>query len=426
MNQQIFNQFIRLLEKGFIVLGLSFFSGAFGAYALGLVLPRFVISFLTFFVFGTSIFLTLILWKNTLFAVSRNLLLFLLTALAYFSFIWSHTPDISLSISRDILMMTFFGLYFAARFSLKEIVELVALTLFLGAIVSTVCAIGVPSIGMHIADEHAGAWKGIYNYKNQFGSTMNIMCLTFFALPKDNSKIYKYLGISLSIFLMLLSTSKTSLVICLLLILIILFYKKYRWKGRLSVILLNIGTLIIGCFTIFIFTYWVELLTGLGRDATLTGRTPIWGVMISRLIEKPFLGYGCGAFFAPKSPYAFEAGQALKTGWIAPSGHNGFLDLALDVGLIGLVLFLTLYFTNFISALKRAYATFNSEDFFPLAYLIFLAMNNVTESLLLGYNNIHWTLFVTVCILLNQKESIIEESEENYFRNQTYSYINQS
>lgn len=413
MNQQILNQFFRLAEKSFIVLGLSFFSGVFGGLSLGLVLPRIVISFLTFFVFGTSIFLNLIFWKNTLFIISRNLLLFLLTALAYFSFIWSYAPDISISVSRDILMMTSFAIYFAARFSLKEIVELVALTLFLGAIVSTICAIGVPQIGMHIGDVHAGAWKGIYNYKNQFGSIMNIMCLTFFALPNDNSKKYKYFGIYFSIFLMLLSTSKTSLVICLSLISIIFFYKKYRWKGRLSVILLNLGTLIIGCFTIFIFTYWVEILTGLGRDATLTGRTPIWGVIISRLMEKPFLGYGCGAFFAPNSPYAFEAGQALRTGWIAPSGHNGFLDLALDVGLIGLVLFLILYSTNFISALKRAYATHNREHFFPLAYLIFIAMNNITESLLLGYNNIQWTLFITVCIILSQKELIPENSPSN-------------
>ena len=428
MNQKIFNQLIRLLEIGFIVLGLTFFSGAFGGYSLGLVLPRIVISFLTFFVFGTSIFLTLILWKNTLFIISRNLVLFLLIALAYFSFLWSHAPDVSLSISRDILMMSFFGLYFAARFSLKEVVELVAFTLFLGAIVSTVCAIGVPKIGVHIGDVHAGAWKGIYNYKNQFGSIMNIMCLTFFALPKDNSKIYKYFGMSFAIFLMLLSTSITSLLICLFLISIILFYKNYRWEGRISVILLNIGILIIGCCTVLLLSYWVELLTGLGRDTTLTGRTPIWGVMISRLMEKPFFGYGCGAFFAPKSPYGFEAGQALKTGWIPPSGHNGFLDLALDVGLIGLILFLTIYFTNLTSALKRAYAAYNSEYFFPLAYLIFLAMNNITESLLLGFNNIHWTLFLTVCILLNQKESITAEadSETSYLSNQRHLSINQN
>jgi O-antigen ligase len=420
MQQQILNQLIRLIEKSFIVLGLTFFSGAFGTYSLGIVVPSFVIGLIKFFVWGTSTFLILILWKNTLITIRRNLLLFLLTALACLSFMWSQVPYFTLNISTDILYMTFFGLYFAIRFSLKEIVELVALTLFIGGIISTICAIGMPRIAVHIGDVHAGAWKGIYNYKNQLGSIMNLMCVSFFALPKDNLKIYKYSGIMFSILLILLSTSKTSLVVFLLLISTIIFYKNFRWKGKISVILLDIGILILGCFTVVIVTYWVEILTELGRDATLTGRTPIWGVMIVRLMQRPFLGYGIGAYFSPKSPYAFEAGQALKTGWIPPSGHNGFLDLAVDIGLIGLGLFIIIYLTSFIRALKLAYASKNSEDIFPLVYLIMLATNNITESLLLYESNIYWVLFVTITFVLNQNSSV---TDENYV-SEEYSYIN--
>ena len=181
------------------------------------------------------------------------------------------------------------------------------------------------------------------------------------------------------------------------------FYKNFRWQGKISVIFIDIGVLILGCVSVLVSTYWVELLTGLGRNPTLTGRTQIWGVALARIIERPLFGYGRGVFWAPNSPYAIEAGQALGTDWIPPHAHNGLIDLALDVGLIGLVLFLIVYFINYAQALKRAYTPKNPEELWPLAYLTLLAMNNVTESLLLRQSNLYWVLFITVVFTMNQK-----------------------
>jgi exopolysaccharide production protein ExoQ len=166
------------------------------------------------------------------------------------------------------------------------------------------------------------------------------------------------------------------------------FYQKFRWQGRISIFFIDIGVLVLGCVSVLVATYWVELLTGLGRNPTLTGRTQIWGVALTRIIERPLFGYGRGAFWAPKSPYALEAGQAMGTTWIPPHAHNGLIDLALDVGSIGV--------------LKRAYAPKNPEELWPLAYLIFLAMNNLTESLLLRLSNLYWVLFITVVFAMSK------------------------
>jgi O-antigen ligase len=404
---------LRFAEKAFIILGLSFFSGVFGVHALGAVLPKFVVTLVRFSVWGMSTILVCLFWKSTIITASRNKLLCLLTVLALVSFLWSESPDFTLFNARDVLMMTSFGLYFATRFSLKEQVQLVACTFFIGSLLSTILAIGLPSVGIHQADgieSHPGAWKGVYGHKNGLGSMMVLSALTFLALPKENSKIYKWGGLSLSLVLMLLSTSKTSLVLSILLILLMMFYKNYRWQGKISVIFIDIGILILGCVALLIFTYWVELLTGLGRDPTLTGRTPLWGAALARLMERPLLGYGYAAFWAPKSKYAIEAGNAIGSGWVPPHGHNGFVDLALDVGLIGFSLFLMSYFTSFARALKRSYATKNIEELWPLAYLTFLAMNNVTESCLLYQANVYWVLFITVCLTTNQKRKFKKNS----------------
>lgn len=396
--------FLIFLEKGFIILGLTFFSEVFGIDSLGLVLPEIVITLIRFFVWGTSSILVCVFWKRTLGTIVQNMPLCVLTALAVMSFIWSEFPSYTLSNTKEVLMMTSFGLYFGTRFNLKEQVQLVASTLLIGGILSTIVAIGFPTIGVHVAASqgHLGAWKGLYGHKNTLGSMMVLSAVTFFALPKEASIFYKWAGFIFSIILMLLSTSKTALAISVLLTLIMVFYQKFRWQGRISIFFIDIGVLVLGCVSVLVATYWVELLTGLGRNPTLTGRTQIWGVALTRIIERPLFGYGRGAFWAPKSPYALEAGQAMGTTWIPPHAHNGLIDLALDVGSIGVILFLIIYFASFARALKRAYAPKNPEELWPLAYLIFLAMNNLTESLLLRLSNLYWVLFITVVFAMSK------------------------
>nr|WP_279239895.1 O-antigen ligase family protein [Scytonema sp. UIC 10036] len=231
---------------------------------------------------------------------------------------------------------------------------------------------------------------------------MVLSSLAFFSLPKETSILYKWFGFGLSICLMLLSTSKTSLILSFLLILMMVFYKNFRWQGKISVIFVDIGILVLGCLALVIFSNWIELITGLGKDPTLTGRTPLWAIAISRLMERPFFGYGRGAYWAPGSNFAVEAGKSIS-GWIPPHAHNGFLDIALDLGLVGLSLFLISFLFSFVRALKRAYATKDAEELWPLAFLTFLAMNNMTESFLMRLANLYWVLFITVSLTVNQR-----------------------
>ncbi len=397
------NIFVRLLEKLFVILALTFFSGVFGQFALGDVIPKFIITLIRFSVWGISTSLVCIFWKDAIFILLRNKILFLLTFLSFISFIWSAAPEFTLSNVRDVMMMTCFGLYFASRFTLKEQVQLIALTLLIGAFLSNIFSLGVPIIGKHGA-EHPGAWKGIYGDKNNFGSMMVLSSLAFFTLPKDNSKLYKWGGFIVSWILILLSTSKTSLVIFLLLILLVSFYKNFRWQGKISVIFVDLGILLFGCLSLVIFSYWTELLNSLQRDPTLTGRVPVWSFVISKLMERPLFGYGREAFWAPNSSFAIAAGQTVTSGgWVTPHAHNGFLDIALDVGLIGLLLFLITFVIAFTRSLKQAYAAQYPEELWSLAFLCFLVMNNLTESFLLRGANLYWVLYISTAFTLSQK-----------------------
>ncbi|MEA5573935.1 O-antigen ligase family protein [Calothrix sp. UHCC 0171] len=400
---------IVIFEKLFSLIGLLFFTGAFSQIMEGAP-----ISLLRYFVWGIATVLLLLRWKKTIKTALTDKYLLLLTILILSSFIWSDVSILTLKDSREIIQMTVFGLYFASRFEIKEQVQIIAAAFFIGAVMSLIVVLVVPVIGIHLKD-HPGAWKGVFGYKNNLGSMMIISAFTFLFLPKNENRnysifyqCYKWFGLALSTLLIVQSTSKTSLVISIVLLLILFFYSKYRWQGKVTVVYVDILILIFGAAATIFIGSWSEILTAIGRDPTLTGRTPMWGAALTKLMERPLFGFGRSAFWAPGSQYAKDVGLALTEGFVPPHGHNGFIDMALDVGLVGISLFAISFLISYFRALKLAYGTKEPENLWYLAFLIFLVMNNLTESFLLYKTNIYWTLYLVSAWTLARREKYIE------------------
>jgi exopolysaccharide production protein ExoQ len=394
---------LEIAEKCFVVLSLTFFStgglNIGGTADLPGIIPDSILTTLRYSIWVTSAFLTCLSWKKALPIAGRDIFIWILTIITSSSIVWSVYPEHTLKYMRELWLMTSFGLYFSTRFSIKEQLKLVAWTLGIGAILSAYFGLRVTGIGRHWGT-HQGAWKGIYDYKNTLGSLMVLGSLAFFLLPIDNPKNrkYKWGGFVLMLILMLLSTSKTSLVLSFLLIFILSFYRNFQWQGKITVIYLDIAILISGCVGTIVFSQWADILGGLGKDPTLTGRTLMWGVALNRLDERFWLGFGRGAYWAPDSKYAIETGQSVTQSFVPPHIHNGFIEIALDVGFIGLSFFLISFAITYFRALKLAYATKNSEDVWPLAIWLFLFLNNITESYLMRNTNLFWVLYITIAL----------------------------
>ena len=70
-----------------------------------------------------------------------------------------------------------------------------------------------------------------------------------------------------------------------------------------------------------------------GRDETFTGRDVLWANAFKEAIKTPLLGKGFGSFWTE------DKGLKLVRGWNPNQGHNSFLDLWLDIGILGIILF---------------------------------------------------------------------------------------
>ena len=153
-------------------------------------------------------------------------------------------------------------------------------------------------------------------------------------------------------------------------------------------------------------------LTLLGRNSTLTGRTKLWHECLVSIMKRPLLGYGFDAFW--HGMVGESARVILASHWLVPAAHNGALQLWLDLGGIGLGLFLVAYAVYARKSL-RFYLTHEGHlRAWPLAYLAFIFFYNFTEVTELEQNNIFTMLMASLAVNVTLYTSETETDEDEY------------
>jgi exopolysaccharide production protein ExoQ len=245
-----------------------------------------------------------------------------------------------------------------------------------------------------------GNWQGIYNQKNILGRIMVLSSLVSFLFLLENNKkrIFKFIVFILSIVLIILSDSKTSLVVLIILMSLLPLLKVFSFGSYLSLSITTFISLILFLIVVISINQLNFLLSLLGKDISLTGRIPLWEISILMIKKSLLTGYGFDAFWeSPQGPVS----QVFQfVGWEPTHAHNGFIDLFLDLGLLGFLFFSFIYIKSIKNSLFYKMKEKNAFSLFPLLYLIYFLLINLNESSLVKPYSIFWILFVlNVCYL---------------------------
>ena len=129
-----------------------------------------------------------------------------------------------------------------------------------------------------------------------------------------------------------------------------------------------------------------ELILGLiGKDITLTGRTDFWPQVIEAILKRPIAGYGYEGFWQPWRDAENPATAIINPGGFIPQhSHNGFLDLGLGLGMIGLTLFLFSLVQVLYQASLYVKRSRSPEAIVPFLILTFILIKNFSETGLWG------------------------------------------
>ena len=128
---------------------------------------------------------------------------------------------------------------------------------------------------------------------------------------------------------------------------------------------------------------------GVGRNENLTGRTEIWKAMFKEALKSPVLGTGYGAFYVGGATYDWSD----ISGGVIGEGHNGYLDVFLELGIVGILLYLVLIVSAFRSVVGDL-ASNPAESGLRLNLLVMVLAHNITESGLFSGLPSLWFVFL--------------------------------
>jgi exopolysaccharide production protein ExoQ len=325
----------------------------------------------------------------------RGLLVWMLVGWVVLSTCWSVAPTITLRRGLAAVLGVVYGILLAVRYPPRDVVRMLGIALGIVVVASLVVALALPEWGVMIG-KHAGAWQGVLIHKNFLGKVSVLAIAAFWVLSRERAG-GRFLWIALAlvaIATLVGSSSATSLVTALA---VVVAYCALRVLVRLPRLLrpalASFGMAAVLPLVLNLPQHLEPVMGLLGRDLTLTGRIPLWQVLIPMAQARLWLGYGYGAFWLGESG---PSAAVWAVTWTAAHAHNGYLDLWLEVGLIGAVLGIALVFLLLMRTARRAYrARMAAIPAFAFLFSLFFAAENAAESVLLESGltrGIYWVM----------------------------------
>lgn len=243
-----------------------------------------------------------------------------------------------------------------------------------------------PDLGSAVNPEDGTMmYFGVTTFKNLLGMTSMVFGLaslwSYICAYKErrmSRRLEKLIAhgvmVATAVWLIVTADSMTSLA-CLILAGSVMVLSSQRWVAHWSGSLHAIVCAAIGLPLSAIFINTVgPLVHSLGRNATLTGRTSIWKAVLS-LHTNPLFGTGFESFWL---------GSRLETVWnMSVKGiqeaHNGYIELYLNLGWVGLLLLGWLIVTGYRNAFTAFHRDAN-DGRLRLAYFTAALVFSLTEA----------------------------------------------
>jgi exopolysaccharide production protein ExoQ len=244
---------------------------------------------------------------------------------------------------------------------------------------------------------------GIYPHKNYLGAVSAMIVLTSVHVLFIGRTFARFAAAGMfaaAMFFLIASKSKTSLALSLLAPALAFGFAVLARYARLSPAL-TVPLLFGGVYFVYAFGaasgFWdfEAMATAVFGDPTLTQRTEIWAFAFHMMPDHLTFGFGYEGFWGAgsESP-SFRAGGP---GFVAqmPHAHNGYIDLVLQTGFVGLVIFAFMMLAALHVAGRVARSSLALSSF-TLSYMIFCMLYNLFETTFFRSFNVKHMMLMTV------------------------------
>lgn len=264
------------------------------------------------------------------------------------------------------------------------------------------CYLGIllaPQLATHTAADIAepnlaGDWRGTFGHKNVASPVMSVLVYLGIYLTSAGSFIMGPMIALLAGVFLVFTGGKTSTVLCLIIygLASLVYVTRSLWLKRMIcfVPLIVMNLLTVGSA---VSPSLAAITSRLVADPSFTGRTDIWQFALSAVAEKPFLGHGYAAFWDAAADR--QTARGAEWAVTAAHSHNSYLDLAVTIGLPGLLLCILMFVAAPLGDFHVAQDKSQSRPLAKLFLTIWLfgLYYGTTETFLLDRLNPTWFMF---------------------------------
>ena len=231
---------------------------------------------------------------------------------------------------------------------------------------------------------------GYFTHKQELGllAAIGIILSSYEVLQRGWRRLVGVVTIGLEFWLVFESGSKSALAFALVALvaswLMLMVCKRTRLTPAFIVAAVVLASM-------FVSSPIERLGYRLYGDATLTGRTGIWGFIDYQISHRPWFGWGFHSYyFVPNSP------QNEAPGYIRdmPSSHSGYLELKLETGRIGYWIFLVFIYSS-LHLIERVRRIDPVRAWLYLSLQLFAVLSNLLDSSWLTLTHF-WLLYLIV------------------------------
>ncbi|MCP3988509.1 MAG: O-antigen ligase family protein [Actinomycetia bacterium] len=285
-----------------------------------------------------------------------SLLVLLLVGWMLASTLWTDSPEgTAFAILR--LMPIVAGMaIICGLISLRDLVPALLWSIRFSVVLTLAVVAALPETRIHIdptgLSPDLDGWHGWFPHKNIMTPFLVFGLVT--VLTFDRTRLMKLGTLALIGILFVGSDSVTGISSAMLVVSVWVWIQLYQNLDIRNSSVFVISSASVGLFAILgVVASLATVTSASGKDLTFTGRTFIWQATFDALSERPILGYGLGGilFDDPISPKTAEVWRAI--GFRVPHAHNGVLDIAIQLGIVGVIIFTLLFLSTMVDGVRR-------------------------------------------------------------------------
>lgn len=345
----------------------------------------------------------------------------LLTALAWWvpflvlclmSVLWSGLPEATVRGTMALVAVLAAGYRVASVVQSGDLVRALVLGLRMPLLLSVISAAVVPGRVLVASEYQTGALQGIFAHRNFLAFAAGMLIVIVIARwRKRVARPTVLFDIALGSLCLAWAQSQTAILSTAISIVAVVMV---MWGRRLDAVartVLYVGLATVSIGVAFVAVANVSSVTqGLGRDTTLTGRTDVWQAVLEEIPRHLWFGAGWSAVWREGLPVS--ARMWLDAGFKMYHAHNGYLDLMLQVGVIGSVAFLVAFLVLPFEALAGVGRGAHEEvAVAAVGGTILLIISNLSESGFVALSG--WASLVVLQLALRRAGVETRSVEEN-------------